>query len=137
MALGAQVVSNPYGGDELTSTRALRTRYYTHPGVAQVASSGDFGFGPAQVPAAFPQMIASGGTSPVKSGAGWSESAWVGAGSGCSAWYAQAASQKDSHCAMRTVADVSAVADPDTGLAVYDTYGLGPDKGWIVVGAPR
>ncbi len=36
--------------------------------------------------------------------------------------------------AMRTVSDVSAVADPETGLAVYDTYGLGPDNGWIVVG---
>ena len=35
---------------------------------------------------------------------------------------------------MRTVADVSAVADPDTGLAVYDTFGLGPDNGWIQVG---
>jgi subtilisin family serine protease len=29
---------------------------------------------------------------------------------------------------------VSAVADPDTGFAVYDTYGLGQDNGWIVVG---
>jgi subtilase family serine protease len=32
------------------------------------------------------------------------------------------------------VADVSAVADPRTGLAVYDTFGLGRDNGWIVVG---
>ena len=30
--------------------------------------------------------------------------------------------QKDTHCRMRTVADVSAVADPATGVAVYDTY---------------
>jgi subtilisin family serine protease len=35
---------------------------------------------------------------------------------------------------MRTVADVSAVADPDTGLAVYDSYGLGDQAGWLVVG---
>ena len=33
---------------------------------------------------------------------------------------------------MRAVADVSAVADPDTGVAVYDTYGL---SGWTVSGA--
>ena len=32
---------------------------------------------------------------------------------------------------MRTVADVSAVADPATGLAVYDTFGWG---GWLQVG---
>lgn len=134
VAMGAHVVSNSYGGDEFTSARTLRTRYYTHPGVAQVASSGDYGFGTAQVPAAFPEMIAAGGTRLVKTGAGWKETAWSGAGSGCSAWYAKPAWQKDSHCAMRTVADVSAVADPETGLAVYDTYGLGPDNGWIVVG---
>ena len=34
-------------------------------------------------------------------------------------------------CGRRTVADVSAVADPGTGVAVYDTYGAG---GWFVVG---
>ena len=37
---------------------------------------------------------------------------------------------------MRTIADVSAVADPATGVAVYDTYpnpfGLPP--GWVVGG---
>jgi GNAT superfamily N-acetyltransferase len=40
------------------------------------------------------------------------------------------------HCTMRTIADVSAVADPDTGLAIYDStpnpYGIKP--GWIEVG---
>jgi subtilase family serine protease len=42
--------------------------------------------------------------------------------------------QEDRHCLMQTVADVSAVADPYTGLAVYDTYGLGRYNGWIQVG---
>jgi hypothetical protein len=35
---------------------------------------------------------------------------------------------------MRTVADLSAVADPATGFAVYDTFGLGSYNGWIEVG---
>ena len=34
-------------------------------------------------------------------------------------------------CQGRQVADVSAVADPDTGVAVYDTYG---ESGWLVFG---
>ena len=34
-------------------------------------------------------------------------------------------------CAKRTVADVSAVADPNTGVGVYDTYG---GNGWFVFG---
>ncbi|HET7477219.1 MAG TPA: S53 family peptidase [Dermatophilaceae bacterium] len=134
VAMGADVVSNSYGGDEFGSSRDLARRYYTHPGVAQVVSSGDFGFGPAQFPAVLPQAIAAGGTTLRRTASGWTEQAWSGAGSGCSAYYAKPAWQRDSHCSMRTTADVSAVADPMTGFAVYDTYGLGPDSGWIVVG---
>ena len=105
--------------------------------MAQVASSGDFGFGPAQFPAVWGNVIGVGGTSLRLSSSGdWHERAWFGAGSGCSAWVDKPAWQVDTHCQMRTVADVSAVADPDTGLAVYDTFGLGPDNGWIQVGAP-
>ena len=37
----------------------------------------------------------------------------------------------DSGCSTRTVTDVSAIADPYTGVAVYDTYGVG---GWLVFG---
>ena len=76
-----------------------------------------------------------GGTtlSPTKKG-GWAEKAWSGAGSSCSAYIAKPAVQKDKNCSMRTVADVSAVADSADGFAVYDTYGLGADNGWIGVG---
>ncbi len=36
---------------------------------------------------------------------------------------------------MRTDADVAAVADPETGVAVYDTYYKhGRDRGWTVLG---
>jgi len=132
--LGADVVSNSYGGDEFNGTLALGASYYTHPGVAQVASSGDFGFGPAEFPASWATVVAVGGTSLMQTNTGWDESAWWGAGSGCSAWIDKPAWQHDKHCPTRMVADVSAVADPETGFAVYDTYGLGRDNGWIVVG---
>ena len=39
--------------------------------------------------------------------------------------------QTDTGCARRTDADVAAVADPNTGVAVYDTYSQG---GWLEVG---
>jgi subtilase family serine protease len=130
--LGADVVSNSYGTDEFNGILAMGATYYTHPGVAQVASSGDFGFGPASFPAVYGTMIAAGGTTLVHNDDGsWSETAWFAAGSGCSAWVDKPAWQHDDHCLMRTVADVAAVAD---NFAVYDTYGLGPDNGWIVVG---
>ena len=136
--LGAKIVSNSYGADEFNGVIALGTKYYSHPGVAMVVSSGDNGFGPAGFPADWARSIAVGGTSVTKTANGWAHTAWAGAGSGCSAWVAKPAWQKDAHCLMRTVADVSALADPATGLAVYDTYQLpanfGVPNGWVVVG---
>ena len=132
--LGADVVSNSYGGGEFNGVLDLAATYYTHPGVAQVASSGDFGFGPANFPASWTSMIAVGGTTLKQTDTGWTERAWNGSGSGCSAWVDKPAWQTDPNCPMRTVADVSAVGDPDTGFAVYDTYGLGRYNGWIEVG---
>jgi hypothetical protein len=132
--LGATVVSNSYGTDEFGGMRALRSSY-THPGVPLTAASGNWGFTAAQFPAVFAGVIAVGGTTLTRQASGgWAESAWWSAGSGCSAWVAKPRWQTDPHCQMRTTADVSAVADPETGLAVYDTYGLGADNGWIVVG---
>jgi subtilase family serine protease len=132
--LGADVVSNSYGGEEFNGVVNLGATYYTHPGVAQVAASGDFGFGPAQFPASWSTVIGAGGTRLTKSKGVWHETAWWGAGSGCSAWIDKPRWQHDTHCPMRTVADLSAVADPDTGFAVYDTFGLGSHNGWIQVG---
>lgn len=134
-ASGASAVSNSYGSDEYNGMD-VDARHYQHPGVAILASSGDYGFQPASFPASLPNVIAVGGTSLVKAdnARGWTETAWSGAGSGCSAWLPKPAWQHDANCGMRTVADVSAVADPNTGLAVYDTYGLGSQAGWILVG---
>jgi subtilase family serine protease len=134
--LGATVVSNSYGSDEITGSDRLEPSY-THPGVPIVASSGDSGFRAAQVPAAYPSVIAVGGTTLSRAGnrRGWTESAWTSGGSGCSAWFGKPRWQRDRNCPMRTVADVSAVADPETGVAVHDTFL--PEEavpGWQVAG---
>lgn len=134
--LGSVAVSNSYGGNEYNGFRTFAP-HYRHPGTSIVASTGDFGFGgPASFPAVLGTTIAVGGTTlvPADTSRGWRESAWSGAGSACSAYIEKPAWQHDRHCAMRTVSDVSAVADPDTGLAVYDTFGLGPYGGFILVG---
>jgi subtilase family serine protease len=131
--LGATVVSNSYGEDEFPGMDA-EAGHYQHAGTAVVASSGDAGFTTAQYPAVFGSTIAVGGTTLTKApktARGWTESAWAGAGSGCSAYLGKPAWQHDKHCLTRTVADVSAVADPNTGLAIYDTYLA---DGWLVVG---
>ena len=140
VGLGAVAVSNSYGGPESAAQISYDTSYYRHPGVAVTASSGDSGFG-VQYPAASQYVTAVGGTSltPMSSPRGYTESGWTGAGSGCSAYEPKPAWQHDTGCAHRTVADVSAVADPGTGVAVYDSTAYtspsgSTQSGWLVFG---
>jgi subtilase family serine protease len=63
-----------------------------------------------------------------------SETAWSGAGSGCSSYESKPAWQTDPGCARRAVADVPADADPTTGASVYDSQGYQGQKGWFTVG---
>ncbi|WP_372457889.1 S53 family peptidase [Streptantibioticus parmotrematis] len=135
--LGAKFVSNSYGGPEDSSDTQADSQYFNHPGVAITASAGDSGYG-VEYPAASPDVTAVGGTSLKKDSSqrGWSESVWntsssEGTGSGCSTVETKPSWQKDTGCSKRTVADVSAVADPATGVAVYDSYQSG---GWQVFG---
>jgi subtilase family serine protease len=121
--LGATEISNSYGGQENSSDAIALASDYNHAGVAITASSGDTGYG-VQLPAAFNSVIAVGGTSLSRASGshGWIETAWGGSGSGCSQYVKKPTWQKDSLCHNRTVADVAAVADPDTGVAVYNSY---------------
>lgn len=131
--LGANAISNSYGGSESSSEVSSDSSFYRHTGIAVTASSGDSGFGP-QFPAASQFVTAVGGTSLTRASnsRGWSETAWSGAGSGCSSFISKPTWQTDSGCSRRTIADVSAVADPNTGVSVFDTFGnVG---GWLVFG---
>jgi hypothetical protein len=138
VSLGADYVSNSYGGSESSSDPTYDTDYYKHPGVAVTASAGDSGYG-VEYPAASQYVTAVGGTSltTASNSRGWTETVWgsssggEGTGSGCSADDAKPTWQKDTGCTRRTNNDVSAVADPNTGVAVYDTYSEG---GWLEVG---
>jgi subtilase family serine protease len=129
----ATVISNSYGGSEFSSEgSSTYDGHYNHPGVAITVSSGDSGYG-VEFPAASQHVTAVGGTRLVRDSStrGWSETAWSGAGSGCSSYIAKPGWQTGSGCVRRTVADVSAVADPNTGVAVYDSFRAG---GWLVFG---
>nr|WP_274911319.1 S53 family peptidase [Streptomyces sp. WZ-12] len=138
VTMGAKFVSNSYGGGEDSTDTSSDEQYFNHPGVAITVSSGDSGYG-VEYPAASKYVTAVGGTSLQQdsSSRGWSESVWGssaggnGAGSGCSQYDAKPAWQQDTGCANRTVADVASVADPATGLAVYDSYQA---TGWNVYG---
>jgi subtilase family serine protease len=133
-ALGANSISNSYGGSD---TSDASVPFYNHPGIAVTASSGDSGFG-AQFPASSHYVTAVGGTSLTQGGGsrGWTETAWSGAGSGCSAFNVAltGAAGAGTQCSNRAEADVSADADPNTGVAVYDSTPSGGLSGWLVFG---
>src|SRR5215475_7616398 len=132
VTMGAKFVSNSWGGGEY-SGQTTDDSHFNHPGVAITVSSGDNGNG-AEYPATSQYVTAVGGTHLTTStnSRGWTESAWNGAGSGCSAYDAKPTWQTVStNCTKRAEADVSAVADPATGVAVYQTYGA---SGWVVYG---
>jgi subtilase family serine protease len=135
--LGANEISNSYGGGESSHDTSYDASYFNHLGVAITASSGDGGYG-VEYPAASQYVTAVGGTSLTGSiTTGWSETAWSGAGSGCSAYDPKPnwqSSIANSVCTKRAVADVSAVADPSTGVAVYDSYTYQGVGGWLVFG---
>lgn len=134
VAMGASVVSNSYGSNEFSGETTYDS-HFNHPGVAFTVSSGDSGYG-AQYPAASRYVTAVGGTTLYLNGDGSynSETTWSGSGSGCSAYESKPAWQTDAGCANRTIADVSADADPGTGAAIYDSYGYNGVRGWFKVG---
>ncbi len=130
-SLGATVISDSWASEEFAG-EATEDPRFDHPGIPTLFATGDWGYG-VYYPAASPFTIAVGGTRLNRSGnaRGWAESAWSGAGSGCSSYEAKPAWQKDPGCPGRSLADVSAVADPQTPVSVYDSY---QQSGWELLG---
>ena len=133
--LGADAVSNSYGGPDASDSSY--GRYYHHPGVAITASAGDSGYG-VSYPASSKWVTAVGGTTlrrSTRARRGWSEGVWTNSGSGCSTrntttWQ----SASTTGCDGRAVADIAAVADPATGVAVYDSLTYQDTEGWLTFG---
>lgn len=146
-ALGATEISNSWGGPEQGMTPALdNASAFNLPGIAVTAASGDDGYldwhaepgatkGFAEYPASSPHVVAVGGTRlqiPLGAGRTWAgETVWNGngaGGSGCSVefvaqpWQQNVIEWSSVGCGSgRAVADVSADADPYTGVAVYSS----------------
>ncbi len=137
VSLGAKYISNSYGGNETAQTDSA---YDSHPGVVITASSGDSSYAAGPIdPAALQNVIGVGGTSLYQDSTnsrGWTEVAWHGAGSACSQLVPRPSYQTDIGCSAtkwdgKAVSDISAVADPFTGVWVYESY---PAFGWTAFG---
>ncbi len=128
--LGANQISNSWSDDESSPIGGT----YTFAHAAVIAATGDHGYvggGYDAYPAAIPGVTAAGGTSLApatggQSARGFSESAWSldgvwGGASGCDTQEQKPPYQDDVGCAGRAYSDLSADADPDTGLLIYDS----------------
>jgi len=125
---GATIVNASFGAPE-SSSDTNYTSAYAPSGVKVVAAAGDNGPG-LYFPASARKSIAVSGTTVNISGNNVSETLWSGSGGGCSSVFS-APNFETNYCnGMRTVADVAAVADPNTGIAFYDSN-LG---GWGIAG---
>src|SRR5579885_3401704 len=133
--LHANVVSNSWVAPESSSEKGAEQQL-DKLGTAIVAAAGDQGYGTAW-PAAARGAIAVGGTTLVPDkhyARGFYESVWSGTGGGCSAYIPKPSWQTDPACSNRTLNDVAAIADPNPGVAVFDTYLPAGSGGWLVFG---
>jgi hypothetical protein len=160
--LGATEISNSWGGGEPSTD----SQVFDHPGVAVVASAGDYGYlnwfsetapESADYPASSPHVVAVGGTrlnlnastkawesETVWNDGGFAGGAFKGSGAGgggCSvpfvapAWQQSLPNWSSVGCgSSRAVADISADADPYTGIAVYDSTETEGNRGWATIG---
>ena len=132
--LQPDVITNSWGGIEFAGETGYKWNF--DAAIPVLFASGDSGYG-ASNPASAPDVIAVGGTTLRKSSnkRGYAETGWGGAGSGCSAYQAKPKWQTDSGCAKRSIADVSAVADPASPVSVYYSSPVTPGlNGWYLVG---
>ncbi|HVT80912.1 MAG TPA: pre-peptidase C-terminal domain-containing protein [Phycisphaerae bacterium] len=145
---GVSVISMSWGGDESSSDASLNSYFTTptgHTGVTFLASSGDSGAYNTSTtkkvgfPAASPNVVAVGGTylTVDSSGNYLSESGWGsgttsfrngGSGGGISTVQTQPAYQHGvvtQSATKRALPDVAFDADPNSGVAVIDSYDFG------------
>jgi kumamolisin len=130
-AAGGGEVSMSWGGSEFPGEIGADS-YFTQTGVVYFAAAGD---GPGVIwPAASPSVVAVGGTSlsrNLATGAFQLEVSWQSGGGGPSQYESRPVFQNSiaatagSH---RATPDIAAVADPSTGVWVYD------DPYWYIVG---
>ena len=137
--VGAHVVSMSWGGPEFAGETGYDS-VFRNAGTVFIAASGDSGSG-TQYPASSPYVVATGGTALyLQPGTGtlkFPEVAWEGAGGGVSQYEAIPGYQKTFGLTgnYRCVPDVGFVADPNTGVLVYDSnYDLYATGWWVVGG---
>jgi outer membrane protein assembly factor BamB len=137
----AQYVSNSWGAAEF-SGETLYDGTFVQKGVSFFVSAGDNAL-PAEYPSSSPNVVSVGGTRLTfnPDGSLASETGWSLGGGGCSTFEAATPAQSgfgqygQAGCGgSRATPDVALDADPDSGVAVYDSTPYFGQTGWFTVG---
>jgi len=133
------VVSLSWGGSEFSGETADDADFIApsgHQGVTVVAAAGDDGPG-AEWPADSPDVVGVGGTTLNVSSSGVyeGETAWNDSSGGYSQFESELSYQSDVQTTgSRSSPDVAYDADPNTGIAVYDSVEYEGATGWQEIG---
>ncbi len=135
---GVKQVSTSFGGTETSCYYVNYDAAFTQPGVVFFSASGDSAAA-RLYPALSSNVVSVGGTTLATDtlGAWVSESVWADMGCGPSAHEPRPVFQDGYYSKIglyRGGVDICAVADPNTGVAVYDSYAYQGFQGWFVAG---
>ena len=135
---GVREVSMSFGGTETACFYVQDDSLFSQPGVAFFAAAGDSA-GERDYPALSSNVIAVGGTTlnMTLGGLYSSESVWSDTGCGPSAYEPRPVFQDGFYKTIglyRGGCDIAAVADPNTGVAVYDSTPYQGSSGWLIAG---
>ena len=135
--------------EEARYLKEANEKYFDHPGIVITVASGDCGYDETNDPEhwefcetvrqrypSFPAksstVVTVGGTSLREHGGEWTSTVWAQGGSGCSSifpappWQQSVAGWASVGCgSQRLNVDVAAVANPNTGPAIYDSTAAG------------
>jgi len=135
---GVKEVSMSWGGSESSTELSSYDKYFSVYGIVYLAAGGDTS-DEVEYPSASPDVISCGGTSLNRSSTGVfiSETGWSDTGCGLSVYEPRPSYQNGISSIVGThrgVNDMSFVADPNTGVYVYDSTPMLGEEGWWIVG---
>lgn len=133
----ADYVSNSWGASEFSGESSYDP-HFAQSGVGFFVSAGDNGT-PAEYPSSSPNVVSVGGTTLHfdNTGAFTGETGWSSGGGGCSAYENKISAQTTGSVdckGKRATPDISLDADPNSGVAVYDTTAYYGQTGWFTIG---
>lgn len=133
-AAGGGQVSMSWGSNEFAGETTLDSRF-SASNVVYLASTGD-AVAPSW-PAVSSKVVAVGGTTIARDAATLAflgENSWTSAGAGYSTQVPRPSFQPTTVGTMRGIPDISAVANPDTGVWVRYTFAGGSGSYWMIFG---